>query len=244
MSVYRKELRILSSDVDMHRRLRLSVLFSLMQEAAIAHTEQLGMGRAVTLDRGILWVVTLQSAQIERMPEYDERVVLRSWPGRTMHVLFPRYCAMDTEAGEPLMRASALWTLLDARTRRLVFPEKCGVSIEGAVTGDEIALPSAPRPAVCTEERDFTVPFSFVDLNGHMNNTRYFDLAEDCIPPAAGGGRLTAVSTEFSREVRFGERLPLRWGRDGDRWYFAGGAGEKPMFRMSLTYQYGSEQRP
>lgn len=236
MSVYKKELRLRSSDVDMHRRLRTSVLFSLMQEAAIAHTEQLGMGREKTLDRGALWIVTLQSAQIRRMPEYDEDVVLRSWPGKTMHLLFPRYCALDTAQGEPLVRASALWTLIDSGTRRLIFPERLGIEIEGVtLPGDEIPVPSAPVPLPVTETRDFSVPFSYVDLNGHMNNTRYFDLAEDCIPAAAEGRPLRAVQTEFSREARFGESFPVRWGREGDRWYLAGGE-EKPLFRLSLTY--------
>ena len=90
MSVYRQELLLRSKDVDMFRRLRTSELFRLLQEASIRHTEQLGMGRDKTLDKGILWVLLLQSAEIARMPEYDERIVLKSWPGRTMHLLFPR----------------------------------------------------------------------------------------------------------------------------------------------------------
>ncbi len=236
MNLYERELRLRSSDVDMHRRLRTSVLFSLVQEAAVAHTEALGMGREKTLDRGVLWVVTLQAAEIARMPEYDEKVVLRSWPGKTMHVLFPRYCALDTASGEPLLRTSALWTLLDAKTRRMVFPERYGIEIDGTETGEEIDLPAAPRAMPCPEERRFTVPYSYVDLNGHMNNARYFDLAEDCLPPAAEGRPLCALRTEFSREVRFGEEIDLRWGRDGDRYYFTGSAGDRSMFRMSLTY--------
>ena len=236
MSVFQRELRLRSSDVDMHRRLRTSVLFSLMQEAAVAHTEALGMGREKTLDRGALWIVTLQSARILRMPEYDEEVVLRSWPGRTMHLLFPRYCALDTAKGEPLARAGALWSLIDAQTRRLVFPERLGISIDGVTTGDESPLPAAPRSIACTEERDFTVPYSYVDLNGHMNNTRYFDLAEDILPAAAEGRRLLAVETEFAREARFGERLSLRWGREGGRYYITAGT-EKPVFKMSLSYE-------
>jgi acyl-ACP thioesterase len=236
MSIYRRELRLRSSDVDMHRRLRTSALFALLQEAAIAHTEQLGMGREKTLDRGALWIVTLQTAQILRMPTYDEDVVLRSWPGRTMHVLFPRYYAMDTAAGEPLLRASALWTLIDSQTRQLVYPERLGVAIEGvSLPADEIPLPTAPKAVPTTGERVFTVPYSYVDLNGHMNNTRYFDLAEDCIPAAASGRALRAVSAEFSREVRFGESLCLQWGQEGPRWYFTG-SGEKKAFRMSFTY--------
>ena len=236
MNVYRRELRLRSSDVDMHRRLRTSVLFSLMQEAAIAHTEALGMGREKTLDKGILWVLGLQRAQITRMPAYDEQVVLRSWPGQTMHVLFPRYCALDTAGGEPLVRACALWTLLDAKTRKLVFPERCGVTLPGVVTGDEIPIPSAPRAIPCTEERPFTVPYSYVDLNGHMNNTRYFDLAEDMLPQAAEGVPLRAVEAEFSREARFGEGFDLRHGQEGASHYFSGEDGEGRLFRLRFTY--------
>ncbi len=237
MSIYQKELRLRSSDVDLHRRLRLSTLFALLQEAAIAHTEQLGMGRAMTLDRGALWIVTLQSAQIRRMPEYDEEIVLRSWPGQTMHVLFPRYCAVDTARGEPLIRASALWTLIDGDTRKLVFPERLGVEIQGVSRPeDEIPLPSAPRPIPTTQHREFTVPYSYVDLNGHMNNTRYFDLAENLIPAAAEGRRLRKVCVEYASEARLGESLRVTTEREGDSFFISGDA-EKRVFRMRMDYE-------
>ena len=80
--IHRERFRLLSSDVDPARRLRLSRLFTLLQEAAIAHTEALGAGRALTLDRGILWAVAMRRIRIERLPEYDEEVELSSWPGR------------------------------------------------------------------------------------------------------------------------------------------------------------------
>ena len=90
MSTYRKQYTLRSADVDMRRRLRLSSLFTMLQEAAIAHTTELGMGREKTLDRGLLWIVTRLSIRINRLPKYDETVVLSSWPGETMHLYFPR----------------------------------------------------------------------------------------------------------------------------------------------------------
>ncbi len=235
MSVYRQELLLRSKDVDMYRRLRTSELFRLLQEASIRHTEELGMGRDKTLDKGILWVLLLQSAEIVRMPEYDERIVLKSWPGRTMHLLFPRYYRLETAAGEHLLSASALWSLVDEKTRKVVFPERYGVEIEGIVTGEEIALPSAPRRMDCTRSRPFTVPYSYVDLNGHMNNTRYFDLAEDCIPAAAEGRALKSIRTEYVSEARFGESFTVSWGEENGE-YFLQGEGEKPVFRMRMEY--------
>ena len=69
MSIYRKEYTLLSSDVDAQRRLRLSTLFTMLQEASIAHTTELGMGREKTLDQGLLWIVTLQQASIRRLQD-------------------------------------------------------------------------------------------------------------------------------------------------------------------------------
>ncbi len=235
MSVYLEEFHLRSQHVDMYRRLRTSELFRRLQEASIRHTEQLGMGRDKTLDKGILWVLTLQNAQIRRMPEYDEHVVLKSWPGDTMHLLFPRYYSMETAEGEPLLKASALWGLVNSATRRIVFPESCGIVIEGVHTGEEIALPVPPRRIDCTEHMAFQVPYSYVDLNGHMNNTRYFDLAEDCIPAAAEGRTLRAICTEYVNEARCGERFTVSWGCQDDSYYLTG-AAERCFFRMSFAY--------
>ena len=220
----------------MFRRLRTSELFRLLQEASIAHTEQLGMGREKTLDKGLLWILLLQKAEIRRMPEYDENVVLKSWPGKTMHLLFPRYYSMETSAGEHLLSASALWGLVDQNTRKMIFPEKYGIAIEGVTTGEEISLPSAPARLDCTDSVPFTVPFSYVDINGHMNNARYFDLAEDCIPAAAKGEALKSIQIEYVSEARFGETFTVSWGcEDGS--YYVTGEGDRPIFRMGLLYR-------
>ena len=236
MSVYRKELRLRSKDVDMFRRLRTSTLFELLQEASIRHTEELGMGREKTLDRGLLWVLAQQSAEIRRMPVYDEELVLRSWPGATMHYFFPRFYALDTADGEPLVRASALWGLMSGEARKLVSPEPWGIVIEGETGEEAIPLPSAPRRLDCGGSRLFTVPYSYVDLNGHMNNTRYFDLMEDTLPDAAQGRALAAVSMEYAHEARLGETVELRWGQRDSEYYLTGQT-DKTLFRMSLRYR-------
>ena len=236
MNVYATQLRLRNKDVNLHRRLRTSVLFELMQEASIRHTEQLGMGREMTLDRGLLWMVTLQRAEIARMPEYDERITLESWPGKTLHLLFPRFYRVLDEQGQVLLRASSLWALVDAGTRRMVFPDRHGIVIEGVETGEEAALPAAPRRASGGQAHSFTVPFSYVDLNGHMNNTRYFDLAEDLIPAAAEGRQLCRATVEYACEARLGEKISVTAEEAGSCFYISGD-GEKKIFRMVMEYR-------
>ena len=110
-----------------------------------------------------------------------------------------------------------------------------GVVIEGAVTGEEIAMPGGVAKKETTCERDFTVPYSFVDLNGHMNNTRYFDLCEDCVGAAAAGRKLKGIGVEYQNEARLGETLTLRWGAEGESYFLSGETG-RSVFRMRLDY--------
>ena len=220
----------------MHRRLRPSVLFAMMQEAAIAHTEELGMGRSKTLDKGLLWVVTLQSAEINRMPEYRQELTLRSWAGKSLHLIFPRYFELCAAEGNTLVRASALWSLIDEKSRSIAFPEKHGIVIEGVQTGRELPLPGFIKGEPSGFTRDFTVPYSYVDLNGHMSNTRYLDLAEDCIYSSTKDLRLKSIRTEYAREIRLGDTVKLSWEEENGRYFFSGNM-DKNCFKLVLEYE-------
>ena len=233
--IYAQEFRILSSDVDLSRSLRLSTLFTRIQEAAIAHTIELGVPRQKTLDRGLLWVVTQYRARFTRLPQYDEDVRLLSWPGKTMHLFFPRYFRLEDREGNALAEISSLWSLMEASSRRIVFPEEYDITILETVTGRELPLPGRIRREETDEEIPFFVPYSYVDLNGHMNNTRYFDLAADHMPAPLQTRRPAELTAEYSGEARLGDTLSLRCHAADDTFYISG-EKEKPVFRIKLRF--------
>ena len=238
--IFERELLLGSEHVDCFRRLRTSTLFELMQTLSIRHTEELGMGRDKTLDRGLLWVIARQYVVIDRMPVYDERITLRSWPGETMRVLFPRYYEILSESGETLVRGSAVWSLMDAKERTTAFPDEYGIEIAGVETGRELPYLTRVKPLEMPNYFDFTVPYSYVDLNGHMNNTRYFDLVEDHLPAAKAGKILREIHTEYSAEAKREAVLHVMWGEEDGR-YYVNGSAEHPCFKMSLTYADGEK---
>ena len=118
ISEYRRTLRLKAEHVDCFRALRLSVLMRLFQECCIAHTEDLGMGREKTLDRGFLWIVNAEMIRVRRMPEYDEEITLVCRPGQTLHYFFPRQMAVLDRDGMEIIRIGAVWSLIDEKTRR------------------------------------------------------------------------------------------------------------------------------
>ena len=79
------------------------------------------------------------------------------------------------------------------------------------------------------------MPYSYVDLNGHMNNTRYFDLAEDLLPQEMRGKAVREILTEYTGEAKTGETLRLALSvKDGE--VRLSGTGQKRLFRISMQY--------
>ena len=252
--VYRRDFKILASDVDMYRRLRLSRLFTILEQAAVAHTESLGFGRDKTLDRGYLWVVMVQEAEIARLPVYDENVTVFSEPGKMVHMLFPRFCTVADESGNTLISARSTWALMDASARSLADPEKAGVVINGTNDGSPLfAQPPLPAGGETTK---FRVPYSYTDINGHMNNARYLDLAQDLMPRELLSRDVKRIAVSYASEAKYGLLMDIKTRSDNESFIMCGSPaadeadGEtatapnaaphsranKPIFRLKIDY--------
>lgn len=289
---YERKLTLLSDQVDMTRRMRMSELFRLLEEVSVAHTEGLGCTRAETLDKGLLWVITRQLIEIEEMPVYDDEITIRGWQGDMMHVFFPRFYEVEKK-GRVIIRGQALWALIDEATREIIMPEDYGIFLPGRPDSDDMMLPAIVIPKTAGEPASVTklvTGFSQMDINGHMNNTSYFNMIDDAIwadvskgmpagakpdnaqaassdckaseaieepttssaagePAATPSAGISYGTSEAARimpvpkslyinymsEIKAGTELTLKEYKDAGTLYFEG-AGEKPFFRVKLTY--------
>lgn len=235
--VYSTTKTLLADDVTMQRNLRPSVLMRWLQEASIAHTEALGAGRAKTLDKGALWVVCRVRLEIENLPCYDETVTLSSWAGDTMRVLFPRYYEITDESGTPLVKASAVWLLMDAKKRKMVFPENYNVVVPGIRTGREIPLSFGVSLGEQEKTKRFKVAYSQVDINGHMNNAKYLDCMEDVLgKDFLDTHMLKTLEIEFKSEIKYGASVRLEYTIDEDFVTMIGFVRNRPCFELKASF--------
>lgn len=211
--VFSRKIQIRSSDTDMYRQLRMSRLFSILQELSIAHTEALGFPRETTLDRGFLWVITRVRLCLPRPIFYDESIRIETWPEPMIHMVYPRgYRILDAQ-DRPIGECSALWTIIDGAARQVALPSRTGVVIAGFHREDELPLPQgllSPAPDIARSARH-PVSYSDIDLNRHVNNTRYFDWIDDLFAPEAHKcGLYSEIQMNFQHEIRPGTCVTLQ----------------------------------
>ena len=212
---YRRTLRLKAEHVDCFRRLRLSVLMRLFQECCIAHTEELGMGRTMTLDRGFLWVINAETIGISRLPEYDDEITLLCRPGETLHFFFPRQMSILDAEGREIIRIGALWSLIDIGSRQLIDPGEHGIIIHGENHPGDIMPPLSlrDRTASCLIPA-LEASYSLVDINGHVNNAGYMDLVLDTFSfEELKHLQFKTIRCLFRKEIPAGTRFEIHWDR-------------------------------
>ena len=116
----------------------------------------------------------------------------------------------------------------------MVDPEERQVEFHAETTGMEPPRPGAPTRLIPINETSYTVSEDVLDMNGHMNNTRYFDLAQDLAGKELEVRRIRQIRAVYSNEARLGDRLSVRWGREQEDWLFNGERNGDACFQISF----------
>lgn len=236
-TVYQESYITQSTDLNMFGKLRSVRLLELVQQVSGRHAEALGMGEESLMQKNLVWVVVRQRLVISRMPAKGETLHFTTWPGRSIHGLFPRYMEITTDAGESLVKLCFLWVIMDYKTRTMIHPALYGLDMPFADREPLLPLPRMPKTLLpASKTVDFTVPFGYIDIVGHMNNTRYLELAENLIPAPGEGLSPRDILIEFTHELKLGETMQVEIGQEGGRFHLHGVKGEQSIITLCLEY--------
>lgn len=222
-----------AEDVDMGGCWRPSRVLLMMQEAASAQCEPCGLGVNALAERHLAWVLARVQLRMARLPAIGEAVTVRTWPKPAQHLFFPRFFRFSA-GGETVGEAAALYLQLDTLTRRMASPwlggqQQLTCDAEPALAAPG-GIPTLSAPAETTVRNAL---YSDLDLNGHMNNTRYLDWFCDCF----GGAHhaqwaLREATIHYSREIRAGETATLALQTQGRQSVLRGGCEGVPCFAV------------
>ncbi|MBR4080712.1 MAG: hypothetical protein IKK21_02850, partial [Clostridia bacterium] len=174
---YQEDFIIRTCNCDMTGHWRPSAILETMQEVAGMHSELLGLGRGALIRQNIVWILTRVEVEMDRYPAIGERITVETFPMPTRRWFFPRYFIFRDENGQEIGRAGTLWALLDVTTRKMAAPEAANDRIpDNRDLTAPLGLPATVREVGGTLESSSFLPmFTDLDVNQHVNNTRYMD---------------------------------------------------------------------
>jgi len=201
---------------DCFKRCKPSSLLRFAQDAATSHCVELGADWDTMASKGLFWAVIRQRMEITRLPVSGETVTVKTWPVPTTRVAYPRATAGYDEAGNELFKVLSLWVIMDIHTRAMIRPDKSGVEVQGTAFGTELPAPGGLNFKELPNTVTRTVGFTELDVNGHMNNTRYLDWLCDLLRADHHKDHpVKAVTVCYLSEALEGQQVTLAWENEG-----------------------------
>lgn len=215
--IYRKNYTVQVSDVDFSRKLRLSTLFMYFQDMATEHAENIGVGRDVLQKNNLIWVLISVKVDIERYPVWNENIIVETWPLQPGNINFERDFIVYDSDNNVIARAVTDWVIIDMGSRRLK---------RSRVINAEFPKTERERALDCKLERINTtislneayrkvVGYSDIDMNEHLNNSKYIDYIMDCFSIEKHRNYFVkSIEINYIHEALPGETIILKTGID------------------------------
>lgn len=181
---YKINYEIKYSEVDNKYCLRPDHIMTHFQDITGLHSVEMEIDGKTMLElSNAFWVVTKIKMKIHRMPKFEEKVVIETWPTYAKGVRFGRDYTISNN-NEILVSCCSEWCTLDYDTKRprrvesVHYPHFMPHRLDRSAAGEFIKI----KEEICDKDFDHNhkVLFTDIDTNNHANNIAYIRMILDC----------------------------------------------------------------
>lgn len=212
-SVFERNFHIDLRDVDFKKELKLSTLFGYFQDIANMAAYELGAGiDNLSENFSVAWVLAKIRVEIIRIPVLGEEITIKTWPLPPKRVEFQRDFLVLDQDGKVIIRGISTWVIIDINDRKLKRADTIGLNYPEEITERAIDVKLGKLQDFGNIELAYkkVIGYSDIDLNGHLNNSKYVDYIMDCFPiEKHSNHQVTSIEVHFVNEALPGETIAM-----------------------------------
>lgn len=213
--LWQREYILRAGDFDKFDSIKPSAVLDLFQDAAGQHAEELGVGFNALLEREYLWVLTRVKFKILSAPSRYQTVVVKTWPLPPNRLNYRREYCIENQNGKKLVIGSSEWVIIHSSERRLLsVPDLYSFTdgfCEDVMFEDKLKkvrdFDTNSKPHIVN------IGFSDLDINDHVNNTRYANYVMDAINPTKDD-TIESFQIDYRKEVMQGSQLDIYYAKE------------------------------
>ena len=173
---YQMKMKIPFDMADMNGHIKLPDVILLSLQVSGMQSIELGVSdKAILEDYNLVWIITEYDIEVVRLPRFAEEITIETEALSYNRLFCYRRFTIYDETGQELIHMMATFVLMDRDSRKVhaVEPE-----IVAPYQSDfDKKLIRGPKYELLEEpvSKDYHVRFYDLDMNGHVNNSKYLD---------------------------------------------------------------------
>lgn len=213
--MYTFQSRVRFSELDGEGKLGTGAIVDYFQDCSTFQSEALGVGLSYMKEKKLVWLMSFWQIEIDSRPGLCEEITVGTCPYEFRSFLGYRNFCMENAAGQRIIRANSIWTLMNTETLR---PARATQKmLEAYRLEPKLEMNYAPRkiplPGEGRRQPAFRVGRQHLDCNGHVNNGQYIHMAQAYLPE---GFEIGGMRAEYKKSALLHDVMaPLVYEQDG-----------------------------
>ena len=173
---YQMKMKIPFDMADMNGHIKLPDVILLSLQVSGMQSIELGVSdKAILEDYNLVWIITDYDIEVVRLPRFAEEITIETEALSYNRLFCYRRFTIYDEAGQELIHMMATFVLMDRDSRKVHAVESEIVAPYQSEFNKKLIR--GPKYESLEEpiSKDYHVRFYDLDMNGHVNNSKYLD---------------------------------------------------------------------
>ena len=200
-------------DVALNNKVTNTALLSYLEDAGGVHSNLVGYGLKDIPRVKKSWILLGWKINILRRPSYGDKITIRTWSRGIDKLYAYRDFEILDEMRKVIGIATSKWVLVDVEKGKIT---KIDPSIEKAYTVENVQvfeendLEKLSEPSVFINSTIFTVNRSLIDVNDHLHNIYFMDIANEVLPMEVyKSADFAKIEMMYKKEIKLGETVKV-----------------------------------
>lgn len=211
MGLYEYKTVMRYQDIGEENRLSDRGILNILGEAAGRHAESIGYGLTYKIETGFAWMLLYWKIKVIKRPSWNTEIVVKTWVRTLEKATSWRNFEMYNKEQELIAIGTTKWALIDTNTGRPAkITEEMGDAfgpIEKDVF-DENLSGKLQESENMQKIYEYTSERRDIDVNHHVNNVVYLDLAYNAFPEDQDLD-FNNFEIYYKNQIKFGEKVKV-----------------------------------
>ena len=217
--ILEREYTVKLSEIGRENKATNKAILSYLEDIGGIHSNMAGYGIPNIPDTHLTWLILDWKVQIIRRPDYAETIKVTTWTKPAVKCYSFRDFEVYDSNKNLIATAGSKWVFINTENNSIVkATDEMFKSYEIEPTKSSTnpsLLEKLKEPQKYSNVVNYTINKQMIDINGHVHNLDYLDLAYMTLPEEIYKVEFNKIDVMYKKEIKLGEMVKCFYSYEG-----------------------------
>lgn len=212
---YECEIRTGLNDVGKNSLITNKALLTILETVGGYQSDEAGYGLLDIENKGVSWILMDWRLHVIKRPMYGQKLIVKTWGRNVKKVSTYRDYELYDDNNNLCVIATTKWALVDITRSKItkIGPDVMEkYKIDDKCVFEDSELEKVRIPDIFDSSIKCKVQRRNIDVNGHMHNTHYLELAYEALPEDVYNNRpYNDLRISYKHEIKLGDEVTCNY---------------------------------